>query len=79
MAQKVLQIGSSAGITISPEGLKTLKVKVGDTIEVSLSEKFGVMVIKSTNSKSPVNLDLLAWTEEMISQYGPALKALAKK
>ena len=79
MAQKVIRIGSSAGITLSQDALKALKVKIGSEIEMSVSKKLGVIVIKSAKNSTPINLEVIAWTEEFIDKYGDALKALAKK
>ncbi len=79
MTQKVLQVGSSAGITISKEALKALEIKVGDSVVTSLSENLGIMVIKSAENKTPIDVDIIAWTDNFINQYGDALRALAKK
>lgn len=78
MTQKVLQIGSSAGITISKEALKTLGLKIGDQVKVEVNERNkSVLVLPLRRSK--VDAELLEWTDKMIDQYGPALRALAKK
>jgi putative addiction module antidote len=79
MSQKVLQIGSSAGITISKDALKALKLRIGSDVVTTFSDKLGIMVIKSAKNKTPINLELIAWTENFIDQYGDALRALAKK
>lgn len=79
MTQKVLQIGSSVGITISKDALRALKIKIGSEVVATWSDKLGVMVIKSAKNKTPINLELITWTEKFIDQYGDALRALAKK
>lgn len=79
MTQKVLQVGSSAGITISKEMLRALKIKIGDSVVTTASEHLGIMVIKSLRNKTSIDLDIIAWTEKFIGQYGDALHALAKK
>jgi putative addiction module antidote len=78
MVQKVLQIGSSVGVTISKETLKALHIKVGDLINVDVDKKRGSIVILPLR-KSRNDAEFSDWTKEFLSQYGPALKALAKK
>ncbi len=78
MTQKVLQVGSSAGITISKEAQKALKVRVGSDVVTTVSEKLGIMVIKSSKNETPIDVDIIAWTDSFIDQYGDALRALAK-
>ncbi len=78
MTQKVLQVGSSAGITISKDVLKSLGLKVGDHVSVEVDTKRGsVVVLPLRRGKNQAEFS--AWTKEFIDQYGPALKALAKK
>lgn len=78
MPQKVLQIGSSAGITIPRETLKTLGLKIGDQVSVEIDPKRGgVVVLPLRHGKD--EKEFTAWAVEFVDQYGPALKALAKK
>lgn len=76
--QKVLQVGSSAGVTISKEALKLLNIKVGDFINVDVDHKHGSIVILPIREPRD-GAEFSAWTKEFVSQYGPALQALAKK
>lgn len=78
MTRKVLQVGSSAGITISKETLKTLGIQIGDQVTVDLDTKRGGIVVLPLR-KTRNNAEFSAWTKAFINQYGPALKALAKK
>ena len=78
MVQKVLQVGSSVGVTISKEALKALHIKVGDLINVDVDKKRGSIVILPLR-KSRNDVEFSDWTKEFLSQYGPVLKALAKK
>ncbi len=78
MTQKVLHIGSSAGITISKEFLRSLKLRIGDHVEIQPDAKRGGLLVLPVR-RSKVDSELLQWTDEMIDQYGPALRALAKK
>lgn len=78
MTQKVLQVGSSAGITISKDMLKTLDLKVGDHVSVEVDAKrLGVVVLPLRRGKNEAEFS--AWSKEFLTQYGPALKALARK
>lgn len=78
MSQKVLHIGSSAGITISKDILKTLGLRVGDHVTVDVDAKHGGLVVLPLRAKKN-EAEFSAWTEQFLSQYGPALKALAKR
>jgi putative addiction module antidote len=74
MTQKVLQIGSSAGITISKDALKKLGIRVGDDISVEI-ENDGLRVTPITS----VNPELIDWAKGFIEKYRPALEALKNK
>lgn len=78
MTQKVLQVGSSAGITISKEALKTLGLRIGDHVSVEVDAKRGGVVILPLRVRKN-EAEFSAWTKEFLDQYGPALKALGKK
>ncbi len=67
MTQKLLQIGSSVGVTVPKKYLKERGLKVGDEVEVSI------------NPVQKVEKELLDWTDKFIEKYRPALEALAKK
>lgn len=78
MTQKVLQIGSSAGITLSKDALKALGLRIGDQVKVELNQKKnGLVILPLRPGKDEAEFN--AWTEKFLKQYGPALKALAKK
>lgn len=78
MSQKVLQIGTSAGITLSKDILKTLGLRIGDHVTVDVDAKHGGLVVLPLRAKKD-DAEFSAWTEKFLSQYGPALKALARK
>ena len=67
MTQKVIKIGSSAGVTIPKKVLEKLSIKIGDEVDVS---------VKPTQK---VRKEVLDWTNRFIEQYHSALKALADK
>ena len=60
MTQKVLKIGSSAGITIPKKTLKELGIKIGDEVEVSI------------RPVQKVEKEVLDWTDRFIEQYQTA-------
>lgn len=76
MVQKVIKIGSSAGITIPKKSLKELGLKIGDRVSVDIDEKRRIVRIKPAVN---VDKEILDWTEGFIDKYRPALDALAKK
>ena len=76
MTQKVLQIGSSAGVTLPKILLEELGLKIGDQVQVKIDKNRKTVVIEPNIQ---IDRELLDWTEKFIEQYRPALKALAKK
>ncbi len=81
MAQKVIQVGSSAGITIPPAILNSMRVRLGDTIDLvpqPESDSITINIVRKTK-KTVVNKDLIAWAEDAIARYRPALEALRDK
>ncbi|OGZ44829.1 MAG: hypothetical protein A3J54_00640 [Candidatus Ryanbacteria bacterium RIFCSPHIGHO2_02_FULL_45_13b] len=67
MIQKLLQIGSSVGVTVPKQYLIKQGLKVGDEVEISIKPA------------RKVKNELLDWTDEFIKKYRPALEALSKK
>lgn len=76
MIQKVLQVGSSAAVTIPKGALKGLGIAVGDEVSVAVDMDRKRVVIES---QTPVNEELVSWTKRFIKQYRPALDALKDK
>jgi antitoxin component of MazEF toxin-antitoxin module len=66
--QKIIRIGSSAGVTIPKKQLDELNLNTGDEVKVSLE---------------PVKQDgqakLMREYDEFVKQYGQTLKNLAKR
>lgn len=79
MTQKVLQVGSSAGITISKETLKDLGLKVGSqvTVQVDAQKKF-VKILPATQSSAEDD-KIAKLTMRFIDRYRSDLQALANK
>lgn len=66
--QKVIKIGSSAGVTIPAKDLKKMGVKVGEELEISFKPK-------TRDSKIGIAKDYEAFAK----QYHSALKNLASR
>ena len=68
MVQKVIKIGSSAGVTIPKKQLKELGISVGDEVNITLQ------AIKTDKHKG-----LMAEYDKFVAQYGQALKNLSDR
>ena len=80
MAQKIIQIGSSAGVTLSPDTLEALNVKVGDAVEMSVHPSARVLTVRPKESRvGNVNPDVIAWTNVFIDKNRKLLERLADK
>ncbi len=73
MIQKVLQVGSSAAVTIPKGTLKELGIAVGDQISVSYDKEKNRVIIESP---ATVDAELVDWTKKFIKEYRPVLEAL---
>ncbi len=81
MAQKVIQIGSSIGVTIPKDMAEAMKIHVGDAVEVKVNEGEGSLSVvpSAQKRKALVDRELVDWIEDAIERYRPALEALADK
>jgi antitoxin component of MazEF toxin-antitoxin module len=80
MTQKVLKVGSSAAVTISKEALKSLGVRVGDTVMVSLDGDRKVLSVSPTKKSTSRQDERIAkLTLGFIDRYRADLVALANK
>lgn len=79
MTQKVLKVGTSAAVTIPKESLKTLGLKVGDRITVSVDEARRAITIAPTTRMSSEDAKIAKLTLRFINRYRSDLLALAKK
>jgi antitoxin component of MazEF toxin-antitoxin module len=80
MTQKVLQVGTSAAVTIPKEFLKELGLKVGASVSVEFNARKKVLSVrraKPANSNSDGKIARL--TLDFIRRYRKDLKALADK
>ena len=79
MAQKVLKVGSSAGITIPKDILKELGVRIGDSITLSFHKGKNVVIIESDKEMSKEDKRIARLTLNFINRYRRDLQALAQK
>ena len=82
MAQKIIRIGKSAGVTIPKKELDRLGLKPGDEVMVEYDkDKDGYVVTPLTRpeGKADVDTELIEWTDRFIEDYRSALEALADK
>lgn len=76
MVQKILQVGTSAAVTISKESLSALNFNIGDRVEVDIDKKRKAVIVKPLIK---VDSELLDWTNKFIDKYRSALEELARK
>ena len=76
MAQKIIKIGSSIGITIPRKSADELGLAVGDSVEFSVNKENKSILIEPSVL---VDRETIGWARTFIERYRPALKALAKK
>ena len=77
MTRKILQIGSSVGVTIPKSILDKLGLEVGE--EVEIREENGKVSLEKASGENMVDPELAEWTDEFIDTYRPALEELADK
>lgn len=78
MAQKVIQIGSSIGVTIPKETAEELGFRVGETVYVH-GEGPGRVVVERQTNKNPAIADAVKWATAYIEKYRSDFEALADK
>lgn len=76
MIQKVLNVGTSAAVTIPKRSLKELGLKIGDSVTVTLNPTTRRVYIEPATS---VDKETIAWARGFVEKHHSALKALAKK
>ena len=79
MTQKLLQIGSSAGVTIPKKSLKDLGLKIGDEVSVEIDRVQKTVSVKPIQKLSHEDEKIARLTLRFITRYRKDLEALAKK
>lgn len=70
MAQKIIKIGSSAGVTIPKKQLEELGLSVGDEVNISLNP---------VSKKIENHQKLMDEYQDFVKVYGKTLKNLANR
>lgn len=79
MTQKLLQIGSSAGVTIPKKSLKDLGLKIGDDVVVEVNKTEKTVSITPAQRLSREDEHIAELTLKFINRYRKDLEALARK
>lgn len=83
MLQKVLKVGSSAAITIPKKSLAELGIAIGETVQVSVNERGGFVVVRphtpARNREENRSDRIARLTLDFIDRYRKDLEALAKE
>jgi putative addiction module antidote len=79
MAQKIIKIGKSTGVTIPKEILGEMKLKAGDRVTVEYDKRRSSLVIKQKDELSPRLEKIARLTHNFIERYRKDLEELAKK
>lgn len=76
MTRKILQIGSSVGLTIPKDALAQLNMSIGDEVVLTVDSARKRMFIELP---ATVDGELVTWTKDFIEKYRPTLEALKDK
>lgn len=76
MVQKILQVGSSAAVTLPKKSLENLGLRIGDRVNVSLDTLHKRMTIEPSVE---ISSELVDWTKKFIHKYKDALETLARE
>jgi len=79
MAQKVIRIGKSAGITISRETLQELGLGIGDPVRVEVDRRRNVFTVAPREELSGEDKKIARLTSQFIERYREDLEELAKE
>ena len=71
MAQKVIKIGSSAGVTIPKNQMNDLGIAIGDEVNVAITP--------TQPRPSKHDMEIFTLTQKLIKRHKTALKNLANK
>lgn len=71
MIQKVIKIGTSAGVTIPKKQLQELGIAIGDDVKVDIEP--------AKPKPTPHDIEVYTLTQKLIERHSQALKNLANK
>lgn len=70
MQRKLIKVGTSAAVLIPKSVMDEQGVKIGDMVEIEMSEK------TSGSAKMKIDPKIIQWTDEFIKEYRPLLAKL---
>jgi len=79
MAQKVLKIGPSAGVTLPKRVMEELGIKVGDRVVVETDKSKSGFVVRPIAKLSKQDKKIAELTSNFVERYRADLEALARK
>ncbi|MBI5469729.1 hypothetical protein HY968_00195 [Candidatus Kaiserbacteria bacterium] len=80
MAQKIIRIGSSVGVTIPKYILEEMNLNVGDHVRMeALPERQRITIETVPPKHDEVDPKLIAWTDTFIKRNRTLLDRLSKK
>jgi putative addiction module antidote len=79
MSQKVIIVGNSLAVTIPKDSAEKLRIKAGDTVEVSTHPTTRAFTVRVEGKDGQVNPDIVMWTNAFIDKNRKLLKRLANK
>ncbi len=80
MAQKIIRIGSSVGVTIPKDILEQLGMRVGDIVRMDASHDHRRITIETAGqSHNKIDPRLIEWTDSFIKNNRTLLDRLSQK
>lgn len=79
MKQKVIKIGSSIGVVIPKSTAEELGFRAGQEVTLRPNAAARQIVIERATAGQKGNSKLVAWAEDAVERYRPALEALKNK
>ena len=76
--QKILNIGTSLGVTIPMSFAKVRGIKAGDRVEVKINEKTGTVLLTPVSQLSNKDEKVALIAQSLIQRYREDLLELAK-
>lgn len=80
MAQTIIQIGNSEGLTLPKEVREVVGIKKGSKVDVEVTSDKRVVISKAGSKKSSKSItpEFIETLSGINKRYGPALKKLAR-
>lgn len=78
MIQKVLKVGTSAGVTIPKGALTDIGLKIGDPVRVDVDRKSRSVIIRVPDQLSKEDAKIAQLTMDFIHRYRKDLEALSR-